>query len=146
MTFNNFIHLLEDNPMASILLCGTAIACSVIFGETYNKADTRRHERELPDSYWEAKKAEAEAQAKIAQHKADIERELKLDNRNREDERYRQRLEFEKTAPVGYWQEKIAKEESARAKAANESNERIARERNKAMNQMVNKTIDSWKE
>ena len=72
-------------------------------------------EAALPPEYWSAKEAETNAKLEKDKAKIDAEFRLKVDERNREDERLKAIREFEKDAPESYWQHK-ALEESEKTK------------------------------
>lgn len=57
----------------------------------------------MPDSYWEAEKAKAEASVK--KHELDIQHKerMTLDDRERAERERQAKREFEKTAPPEYW-------------------------------------------
>ena len=123
----------------------------------------------FPPEYWIAEAKSSEASVKIKELDNELQlkeieksERLTLDKRNREDEALVKRLEFEKTAPAGYWalraeeerskaQLEIAKEESnAKVKAAQENRkaaETTAYEQRKLQQSIVNqqnKIIDTF--
>lgn len=91
-----------------VVLCVGAALFATLFGiKSMSEYQDKRLEadklRSMPDSYWEARKAEAAASVK--KHEMDIasKERLTLDKRNREAEEAAAQREFEKTAPPEYW-------------------------------------------
>lgn len=95
--------------------------------------EQHRHDESMPDSYWEAKKAEAEASIEIK--KLDNEKEIELKKLDNEKQIKLQadKLEAEKNMPEGYFKTKEAdinkKKEEALAKIQAESAEKIEKEK-----------------
>ena len=96
----------------------------------------------MPDSYWEAEKAKAEASVK--KHELDIQHKerMTLDDRERAERERQAKREFEKTAPPEYWDamarkaeaEERGKTERANAKAQADAIENAARQLRHAIN------------
>ncbi len=109
-----------------------------------------KEEANYPASYWEAKKAEAEADAK--KHELDVQsnERLELDKRDRADEEAKRLREFEKDAPKEYWHQKEidAAEETKREKYRLdcESKERIAAKEFNAKEEIARYNRDAIKE
>lgn len=122
---------MTNREMALYLGIAGIATTGIAYAATENSRNNRKRveiESTMPAEYWEAKKAETEADVK--KHQIDIESEarLKIDARNREDERRKAQMEFEKNAPDSYWQAKIeeAREETTRKIAQqNAETERI---------------------
>ena len=78
-------------------------------------ADTQLKKAEIestyPPEYWVAKKAEIEADEAVRKAQIESEERLKIDQRDRDDQRRKETIEFEKDAPESYWQHKKFKEE-----------------------------------
>jgi len=79
------------------------------------EAETKIKKAEIegtyPPEYWVAKKAEAEADAKVREARIESEERLKIDQRNRDEQERKAIREFEKDAPESYWQHKRLEEE-----------------------------------
>ena len=126
---NSILDNFENHPGTTALL----FLVAVIFGGGAMAVRANRIEgerlKDMPDSYWEAKKAEAEASVK--KHEIDVasNERLVLDSRNRETAKAEAKREFEKSAPPEYWDaiarkaeaEERTKTAAAQAKAAKEA-------------------------
>lgn len=122
---------LEKNPwIIGLGIAAVTLEVGGAFGSVMSyKAKQLEAERlkEMPDSYWMAEKAKAEAAVK--QHELDIalKERLELDARDRAALERAAKLEFERTAPPEYWEAAARKAEAAeRGKTERENAKRQA--------------------
>lgn len=73
----------------------------------------------MPDSYWEAEKAKAEAEVKMHEMDVASDERLLLDERERKAKAAAARLEFQKAAPAEYW-DYLAREKEAQERGKTE--------------------------
>lgn len=122
----------NDDPFVLIVAGTIGTILLGILSHSGTEAYKARQLKEMPDSYWEAKKAEAQSAIEIRREELAQEERLTLDKRQREQEAAAAKREFEKAAPPEYWtslaeqakakeQAKIERDKAAAvAKAASE--------------------------
>lgn len=123
-----------NNTIGTLLVGGASLL--IIGGMGLRYADKRKHEQymlSLPKEYFtaEAEKAKAESERRAKEYEAQRASEL---------ERYKARLEFEKSASPEYWAYKNAQEER-------DSRERISKrdaEAKKAQAYELRRAIESY--
>ena len=130
----------KENVIATVAgvvgVCVVGAVSIPMWIKRIEKRDTMKHEAEMPESYWEAKKAEAEASIEIK--KLDNEKEIKLKELDNAKaiQINADKLEAEKNMPDEYFKTKqadIARVQAEHvAKIQAESNEKIANDKQKA--------------
>lgn len=100
---------------ALIGLLGASVI-GAILASGVNSARTERIKASYPPEYWQARIAESEE--RVRKHQLDVasKERLALDKRARDDQARKQRLEFERSAPSGYWAYKAEQERLAATK------------------------------
>lgn len=99
----------------------TGFISGKIFSYREKSIETERL-KSMPDSYWEAEKAKAEASAKKHEIDVAMKERLVLDERDRKAKADAAKLEFERTAPPEYWDamaKKIEAEERGKTEREN---------------------------
>jgi hypothetical protein len=104
-----------------------ALLTGFIFDRTRTHAEAMAETERLknmPDSYWEAEKAKADASVKKHQVDVAAKERLTIDERERMDANRSAIREFELNAPAGYWE---SKRYEAELKARRDESERRAK-------------------
>lgn len=102
-----------------IITCAGILGAGLIAAFTYlrkqkidrdSEVEKLKAEASYPPEYWIAKQAEAKANCDIRKAEIESSTKLAIDKRDREDERAKNKMEFEKNAPSEYWNHKEIEE------------------------------------
>lgn len=114
-----------STELAGIVIVVAGALTGFISGKIFSyqeKSVEAERLKNMPDSYWEAEKAKAEASAKKHELDVAMKERLVLDERDRKAKADAARLEFERTAPPEYWDamaKKIEAEERGKTEREN---------------------------
>lgn len=131
--------------LASVAVVGGLLAYTFFKDKTEQKlkydADIKIKEAEtkLPPEYWEAKKAEAQANAEVEKAKIESDERLVKDQRDRLDAEAAATREFEKSAPPEYWEQKRIQEEEETKRQLNEQRYRLEKDISKEHSETLEK-------
>ena len=139
---------MDNNKMMAFLFAGTATAVAgFAYGSQVHKDNTMKN---MPEAYWEAQKAEQEAEYK--KHIADLEYRKEKDaldrkaSAERAEQDHRRKMEqdaalreFEKNQPPEYWTYKATEREAR-------SREYAAEQERKAKNYQADRQAETQKE